>query len=186
MRKPRNKGRSRRGFTLAETLVAILILLMASAIVAGGIPAATRAYEKVVTASNAEVLLSTTISTLRNELGTAQSLKTPDPTGDAATGTLITYYNPSRGASSRIYVDTSTHQIMFQRYYSEAGFMADYAPAPLIPEKTATGDLYVTYTSVVYSGGILTFRGLSVNRTSGATGLAARDYFSIRIISDAD
>ena len=55
------------GFTLAETLLAVLILLMVSSIVAAGIPSARRAYEKVVLASNAEVLLSTTITTLRHE-----------------------------------------------------------------------------------------------------------------------
>ena len=38
--KKRKKARSRSGFTLAETLLAVLILLMVSAITAAGIPAA--------------------------------------------------------------------------------------------------------------------------------------------------
>ena len=42
------KLRSNDAFTLAETLLAILILLMVSAIVAAGIPVAKNAYEKVV------------------------------------------------------------------------------------------------------------------------------------------
>ena len=49
------------GFTLAETLLAVLILLLVGVIMTTGIPAAKNAYEKVVVASNAEVLLSTTI-----------------------------------------------------------------------------------------------------------------------------
>lgn len=176
------------GFTLAETLLAVLILLMVSAIVAAGIPSAKNAYEKVVLASNAEVLLSTTITTLRNELGTAQDVKAPKP-GDPV-DTTITYYNPTRGASSKLYVASGGEhdkEIMFQRYFSADGLVkADYAAAPLVSSKTATQDLYVTYTSVTYDKGIVTFSGLSVNRTSGTEGLASRDELSIRVISYQD
>ena len=62
------------GFTLAETLVTILILLMVSSIVAGGIPAATNAYYKAVDGANAQVLLSTAATALRDELGTARDI----------------------------------------------------------------------------------------------------------------
>ena len=61
--------------------------------------------------------------------------------------------------------------------------MDTYATVPLISAQTATGDLYVTYDSVSYANGILTFSNLSVNRTSGTTGLALRENLSIRIIS---
>lgn len=178
------KLKSERGFTLAETLLAVLIMLMVSAIMATGIPSVKKAYEKVVLASNAEVLLSTTISTLRNELGTAQDVKAPKP-GDSA-DTTITYYNPTRGASSKLYVASggeNDKEIMFQRYFSADGLIKDYAAAPLVSSKTSTQDLYVTYTSVAYSEGIVTFTGLSVNRASGTEGLASRDVFSIRVIS---
>jgi prepilin-type N-terminal cleavage/methylation domain-containing protein len=185
----RIKLKSKRGFTLAETLLAVLILLMVSAIVASGIPAAKNAYEKVVLASNAEVLLSTTITTLRNELGTAQDVGTPAPKeGETATtGTVITYYNPTRGASSKLYVASggdNDKKIMFQRYFSADGLIADYPASPLISSKTSTQDMYVTYTSVSYTNGILTFSGLSVKH--GTDTLASRDELSIRVISYQD
>lgn len=183
------KLRSSKGFTLGETLLAILILLMVTTIVAAGIPVARDAYEKVVLASNAEVLLSTTITTLRNELGTAQDVKKPvAETGEKA-NTVITYYNPTRGASSKIYVASDgTQGIMFQRYYSEDGLSAAYEPSPLLPPKTSTQDLYVTYEEVTYDKDkrIVTFFKLSVNRTSGAQGLASRERLSIRVISHQD
>ena len=50
---------SRTGFTLAEVLITVLILLMITAVVAGGMPVAANAYYKVVDAANAQVLLST-------------------------------------------------------------------------------------------------------------------------------
>ncbi len=60
------KGKA--GFSLAETLIAILILLMVSAIVAGAMPAAASAYQKTVDAANAQILLSTAMTVLRDEL----------------------------------------------------------------------------------------------------------------------
>lgn len=187
--KMKRKLQSNEGFTLAETLLAVLILLMVSTIVATGIPVAKNAYEKVVLASNAEVLLSTTISTLRNELGTAQNVEVqdPQPGENAKAGTIITYYNPTRGTSSKIYVDSdlgNKQEIMFQRYYSIEGLSADYAPVPLISSKASTQDLYVTYDSVEYINGIISFKGLSIDRESGSKGLSSRGNLSIRVISN--
>ena len=63
---------NQRGFSLAETLMAVLILLMVSEIVVVGIPSAASALSKIVDASNAQLLLSTTITKLRDELSTAR------------------------------------------------------------------------------------------------------------------
>ena len=176
-----------KGFTLGETLLAVLILLLVSAVVASGIPNARNAYEKVVLASNAEMLLSTTITSLRNELGTSQDIRTPPPKdGEAAEAdTILTYFNPNRGASSKLYVDSGGSEgIMLQRYYIEDGESGTEYPADrLISREIATGDLYVTYTSVDYDDGLVTFRGLAVKRASGSE-LASRDTLSIRVISE--
>ena len=48
--------RGRSGFTIGETLVAVLILLMVSSVVAAGIPAAKSAFEKVVIGANVEYM----------------------------------------------------------------------------------------------------------------------------------
>ena len=97
-------------------------------------------------------------------------------------------YNPTRGASSKLYKASggdNDKKIMFQRYFSAEELSAAYNAEPLVSSKTATQDLYVTYESVTYSDGIVTFSGLSVNRTSGTEGLASRDV-SIRVISYQD
>lgn len=115
--KIRRKLKSRSGFSLAETLVATIILLLVSAIVAEGIPMAKNAYEKVVYAANAKVLLSTAITALRNEFSTAQRIYPPD--SETAS---ITYYSADRGADSKIYLYPSTgdkyteRTIMLQEY----------------------------------------------------------------------
>ena len=53
-----------KGFTLSETLFAMLILLMVTSIVATGIPIAGRALKNAVDASHGQVLLSTTMTAL--------------------------------------------------------------------------------------------------------------------------
>ena len=173
------KLRSNEAFTLAETLLAILILLMVSAIVAAGIPVAKNAYEKVVLSSNAEVLLSTTISTLRNELGTAMDVST---SVDSETYT-ITYFNSARGSSSKISMKTGETDIQFQRYYSADGLSKGSDPENLISEKTATNNLHVTFSKVEYdlSTGVIKFTNLAVKRND--TVLASRDTLSIRVIT---
>jgi len=104
----KNTIRSRRGFTLAETMLAVLILVMVSAVVAAGIPAAVNALDKVTSASNADLLLSTAMTSLRDELGTAK-----DVTVD---GTTITYSSYD-GGRSKLYLDGSgTGPIMLRQY----------------------------------------------------------------------
>ena len=93
----KKKLKNRGGFTLAETLLAVAILLLVSAIVATGMPAAKNAYEKVVLASNAEVLLSTAASALRDELGTAWNVQTK--------GTGVTYFSASTGTRTELTID---------------------------------------------------------------------------------
>lgn len=62
------------GFTLTEMLVTILILVLASTLLATGIPVAIDTYRKTVRTANAQVALSTTITVLKSELGTAQDI----------------------------------------------------------------------------------------------------------------
>ncbi len=188
----RQKIHTEKGFTLAETLLAALIMLLVSGIVASGIPVAKDAYEKVVLASNAEVLLSTTISTLRNELGTAQDVVADvDSEGKK---TIVTYYSGLRGASSKIYLGSKNSvgsknsddrkEIMFLRYYNADGLSYNaYKAAPLIPAKTSTEELYVTYDTVDYSNGIVTFKGLLVKRALTNDGFGDERTLSIRVIS---
>lgn len=96
--KIKRKVKSQSGLTLAEMLVATIILLLVSAIVVQGIPVAKNAYEKVVVAANAKVMLTTAITALRNELATAQRIR-QNTVG-------VTYYSSDRGADSSIYMNT--------------------------------------------------------------------------------
>ncbi|MBR0417535.1 MAG: prepilin-type N-terminal cleavage/methylation domain-containing protein [Erysipelotrichaceae bacterium] len=80
---------NRNGFSLAELLLAIAIMLLATAIVAAGIPAAANAYRKVVDVANAQLLLTTTATCLRDELDMATDVNI-DKSGNTTT---IDYYD---------------------------------------------------------------------------------------------
>ena len=155
------KLKERAGFTLAEMLLATLILLLGSSIVVAGIPAAKNAYEKVVLGSNAQILLSTTAAALRDELGTAWDVKTD------GTGKLL-YFSADTGAVSKLYIQEN--MIMLQEYAGLEDIDGNKTGRvrPLISEAAATSDLYVTYGSVSYDGqnGIVKFSDLKVCRSS--------------------
>lgn len=185
MPKPSQKLHSKAGFTLGETLLAVLILLMATYIVAAGIPVAKNAYEKVVVSANAEVLLSTTMSALRNELQTARNVKAEkqNPSDDAET--VLTYYSKENGTNSRLYLD-STNGIMYRRY---ADLSPTDAPDPvrLVSAQASTNGLFVTYDSVTYNklNGRLTVNGLKVcgrGYPPRENPFAERSAFTIQVI----
>ena len=143
------KLNNRSGFTLAELLVTILILLMVSAVVAEGLPAAVNAYRKAVDASNAQILLSTTVNALRGELSTAWDIKVD--------GTTISYNSSHTGAESKIYLDDKK-RIMLEEYTgddSASDWLADkvkYGEGKILPSEALTkslaGEMKVTYSGV--------------------------------------
>jgi len=77
--------RKQGGFTLVETMLALAILVLMTGIVAMGVPVAMRTYTQAVNGSNAQLLLATTATELRNELGMAQLAVTETGEGAAAT-----------------------------------------------------------------------------------------------------
>ena len=159
------------GFTLSEMLIAVVILVLITSSV---LPAAVTAYKNAVDAANAQVLLSTTVSALRNELSMAWDVKTPDDT-------TITYKSSNTGSRSIISIEDN--KIMLQEYaldenqhwYKEN----DKNDAPKTNEKTkrplvsaamrqttrsADEQMKVTYSGVSYSQGYVTISGLTVKR----------------------
>lgn len=175
-----NRIKSTKAFTLAEALVAIIIVLLVTAIVAAGIPAAVRAYEKVVVVSNAELLLSNTTTALRNELGMAR-----DVTVD---GKKVTYYNPMFDSFSQLNADGT--DIKYKRFAAD-GLILD-TNAKTSPEvvfssgrKTDTNnDLHITYDSVEYKDGIITFKDLKVTNKNGNDTGVTKSRYSIRVVPE--
>ena len=156
--------KTKKGFSLTELLVAILILAMVSAVVAGGIPVAKDAYEKITLSANAQVMLSTAISALRNELCTAEDVNI-----DSATG-KIEYYDSSIKNYSSISKQGSKGDVMLTKYSRNP--KSDERTQRLVTLGEKLDDqLHLTYTSAEYSetDRSIIFKGLRVvGNTDGA------------------
>lgn len=188
------KIRSRAGFSLAELLIAVLIMLMVSGVVAAGIPAAVNAYTKVTDSANAQMLLSTTMTKLREEISTATDIK--------VTEKKIEYLN-SIGARTEIYLQSSASgeqpadpagssqtDKKTPGIYIKIPDVADY-DQELVSKAVGGGNLYISYGSIEYSNNVVTFSGLKVKKINdvspdtGSVGLAEQDKFSVRVLANA-
>ena len=168
MRKLLKKSNCSAGFTLAETLVAVVILVLISA---AALPAAMNAYRNAVDAANAQVLLSTTVNALRSELSTAWNV--------SAEGTTITYQSADTGDKSVISLGEDC--IMLQEYIRDdnPGWWGDAekptaSPRPLVSDamrqetRNSGARMSVTYdpddVSISDDGMYITITGLRVER----------------------
>ena len=109
MKELKIKGNTVSGFSLSETLMAVLILLLVASVIAAGIPAATSAYRNAVDGANAQTILSTTVNALRSELSTAWDINVD------AVNNVIEYNCSRTGARTKLYNDSGT--IKVQDYY---------------------------------------------------------------------
>lgn len=185
------KLKSNSGMTLAETLLAVLILLMVSSIVATGIPVAQNAYEKVILSSNAEMLLSTSLTALRGELSTAKHIRLNSSSRatsiefvraeDSLKYTLKNYTTEESNTPEGIYL-----------FYNATDDDATTYSRRLVSKASSTaashGDLYVTfdYVNISTSGNskYLTFHNIQVKHHGSDKSLTSVDDFSVRIIAD--
>ena len=189
----KRKLKNKSGFTLAETLLAVLILLLVSVIVANGIPVARNVYNNVIVGANAQMLLSTAVTALRNELGTARDVKTD------SIGTYITYFNAEREAYSMICLAEDSNIIQVEPYIvkSDSG---DISPVngskrhDLVSRAASNKDLYITYSKVkrdknamgVFNDFIV-FENLAVKRINGGNSvITSIDKLEIRLVPIAD
>ena len=180
--KLRQKLKSCRGFTLAETLLAVLILLLVSVIVANGMPAAMNAYRKTVLAANGQSLMSTTVAALKDELGTAWDVSVDN--------NKITYYSADTGNRSVLEKDTDG-AIKLTEYVSTDSLNVSVGNIrELTPSATMTKELTITYDTVTYTYyptgdyGIIEFTDLKVTPKDKTTPeIAQMGSLKIRVIA---
>lgn len=109
----RSYSRMVSGFSFTEMLVTMLILALASTLMATGIPVAADTYRKVVNSANAQLALSTTITVLRSEFGSSTKLEKKD-------GDKNIYYRCSEGSWAIVSNATPGEgNGLIKRFYSE-------------------------------------------------------------------
>ena len=172
----KRKLKGRGGFSLAEMLLATLILLLVATIVATGVPAARNAYYKVILGSNAQSLLSTTAAALRDKLTTAWDVK--------VAGNKISYYNSDTGIRAEIDVSAFTVTELKNTSFVFNTTTDTGSSYKLLPAAAATDDMTIAIGSVGLSDAkdVVTFSNLVVKSKDG-TELARLDSLAIRVIS---
>jgi len=160
----RRKLKSRKGFTLAETLMAMLILLLMSALVAGGIPVAARVYTKAVDAANAQVLLSTTVTELRYTLCGAHDFEVVSEDA-TVTKTKKIYFSDDTYGKLRIEnFSTEDNHGLVLSYITNYNTTNEAVSLSrqLVSSEAATKNLTITYNDVKVEDGKIKFSGLIV------------------------
>ncbi len=167
---------NRSGFTFAEVMLTVLILSLVGVIVATGIPTAIGAYRSIIDTGHAEVLLSTTISRLHDELGTAT-----DVSADPSTQTIA--YTNSTGVRTLLTVEQNG--ITMQEYADVVTDSNRDQFRHLFVSSAAAGkNMVVTYTleSDAYVNGVLTIKDLTVTKNDNI--LSSIDVVKIRVLAD--
>lgn len=174
--------KSQGGFTLTELLATIIVVTLATTMVAAGIPSAIESYGKMVDSSNAQSLLSTTTTILREELAMSTEVEMVDGT--------ISYTSDESGRTNTISIKASGEGVV---HPGEIMISLDGAdPTPLAPLGASsgkdTGELYVTCTGIELdeTNTVVTFSGIKVNKDKYDQPLASADTYSIRLISNAE
>ena len=172
------------GFSLAETLVALLIILLVASVVAAGMPAAKDAYFKVIESANAQVFLSTTLTTLRNEMTTAKYKRT-------VSGEFV-FENAANG---EFIVSFDSGQWMIQTNYDVDPNASTNPPRPLVSNAVKTDTLNITGTSPTgpsprinydLTNGIVSVDPFNIESTITNTTVAELlQPYSIRILVDS-
>ncbi len=95
--KHKNTDRRRAGFSLSETLLAVLLLAIIFLAATVGIRALYNAYQKITVQAEAQVLLSTAVSEITNDIhGVTQVKKIPPAADDPTGATTYQYFTTSR------------------------------------------------------------------------------------------
>lgn len=158
--------RVQQGYSLSELLVAMTVLMLVGAIMVAGIPSAFRAYTNVVDASNAQVLLATTATRLRDEL----SMANPDKgTMEINASNVVTSFTSLETGYKVTFLSDDKGDLCKREQAIGVGASStsEAIVTPLIPTKsTRTGrvNLCATYDGITYnkSKGVFEVKNLRV------------------------
>ena len=199
MKKTVKRLKNRSGFTLVELLMTVMILLLATAIVVAGVPAAINVYYDAVDAANAQTLLSTTMIRLRDEFCTATEITV---SGDAIT------YRDSDGHGARLSQTGGTNsgsqggtsgQAAAPGIYktfaegvlgsgTDTTGTSETVSSQMLVSQLASGNkkMYIQYEldTDAYSAGVLTFKTLQVFKGTSGDPIAQVTDFRVRVLTD--
>ena len=177
LRAIKNQIRNRQGYSLTELLMVILILGLIAASIGGGVTAVRDAYEKVTLRANAETILSTTVTAMRDELAYAEKIDSGDNPA---------FYSGNSHTYIRYINSGNTDGIKIQYYTgSEEDHIESGEPVLLLSEKAMGGKLYTVFTDYTYDSSrkIFTVTGLKAIEKSTGKEILSIDDLSVSAIN---
>lgn len=146
-RKVNKKLNTSGGFTLAETLVTILIMTIVLSAITGGMMVARNAYRELSRKADAQTLLATSVSVITEDLSGASDFETaPSDCVDysfktTARGYRIAYRNAGSGSTDGS-GNTSGEKGIYVQPMLTGTDVNTSIETPLVTQKTSTLDLY--------------------------------------------
>ena len=138
-----SKLKNKKGFSLAELLIVILIISLAGLAMSEGFRVIHKTYHQIVQKANAETLLSTTIYKVSNYLRYADDInKDTNQFLDTTSGYTISLSNPTDASESSM-------ECIVVRYYSGDTKIESH---PILSEKTMTNNLVPSLDSITWQG----------------------------------
>ncbi|MDD3218403.1 MAG: prepilin-type N-terminal cleavage/methylation domain-containing protein [Lachnospiraceae bacterium] len=132
----RQKINSQKGFTLSEMLMSVLVMLLATLIIAGGVTAVRSAYINITLKADAQTLLSTTISAMEDDLRYAQNINISNIEDGTTT---VAFDSPSRGYNM-YFLNDDSEGILIANTQSTA-------TVPLVTDKAMANNLFSKFES---------------------------------------
>ena len=154
------------GFSLSEVLVSVLIMSMVSILLVSGMRLVNGTYRKSVDKANAETLLSTTVTELRNKIAFADAVYVNDDSIGYRSSKGVSYEicNSDEGITLLTYGGTSS---------SSRALVSDEAAADLLSSFSGA--------AVNSTDGTLTIKNLQVRRIGDTSPLSSIDELVIRV-----
>lgn len=177
------KVRSKKGFSLSEVLVAVLIMALVTGVVAAGMPTAIDAYHNIVDVANAQLLLTTTTNSLRNELDLARNIQVDSDSTTisfrSSNGTM-SRIQFAAGESAKIYEYVGYASEVLRPNAQNTDPTSEGFSRPLVSEATASNSMCVQVESIETDGETLTLKNVTVQK--GTKTLASIDEYTIKYI----
>lgn len=121
----KKKLNEKAGFTLVEMLAATVILILLTMMLGTGLNMTMNSYRKIIAQSEVDLLLSTTMDALADDLRFAQDVEEFDDTDDHVSYVPFTYVSDSFKGKIHLELDGETGQIMARNTDLEFGDTID-------------------------------------------------------------
>lgn len=153
------KIRSKKGMTLSETLIAVLLMSLVTLAITAGVTAGMRVYNRIKVKSEAQTLLSTNVAALSEYFENQYVISKPESSETAdirsfseESNTVLHIYNNGKQGIYVAYLDGNT-----VNQDDDKKAETDVDDQPLISDKSNTSGLYAKLSDVSSDGKIITF-----------------------------